>query len=214
MYFMCSETCKEHKDNVVIMRIKSRATNMQQQVFHKKRVSRQSDAERRATQHFRNPSIEAHMAEIELAARTEASLQEESGRDRTKKEKKGKKKKHGSRATAVQKMIQKKFRPEQLGAGTVKTDRASQEDRKKRLRSLIAKRQSREGVFDMGGATNPLYDKAVTIEMAEISTSVEVSCEVKVDEEVVEEEEEVYLLGSDNEILGPYTQRPSHSNIS
>ena len=193
LYFMCSETCKEHKDNVVLKKIHSRATSMQQ-TFHHKRVSRQSDTERRATQHFRNPSIEAHMAEIQLAARTEASLQEE--RTNEEKKKKKKKKGSGSRATAVQKKKKQKSRPEQLGAagaGIARTDRnKSQEDRKMRLRSLAAKRQSREEVFVMGGASNPLYDKKVIIEMADISTSAEeASGEVKVDVEVEEEGEMV-----------------------
>ena len=158
---LCSETCKENKDNVVIIKIKSRASSMQQ-TFHQKRVSRQmsrqSDAEQRPTQHFRNPSIEAHMVEIELAARAEVSLQED--RDQTKEKKK---KKRGSHATAVQEKAKQTPRLEQLGTGVsmVRTDRVtSQQDRKKRLRSLLARRQSREGVFDMEGASNPLYAQA------------------------------------------------------
>ena len=149
LYLMCSETCKENEDNAVIKGIQRRASSMQQ-TFRHKRVSRQ----RRDTQHFRNPTIEEHTAEIELAARTEVSLEEE--RDKTKKENIRR-----TRATANQK--KKKSQQEQLetgGAGMVRTDHAkSQVDRKKRLRSLIKKRQSQEGVFVMGGADNSLYTK-------------------------------------------------------
>ena len=128
LYFMCSETCKEHKDNVILKEIRNRTTSMHLSI---KRISGLGKIKRRTTQNFRNPSLDAHLKVIELAAMTQASAQGETT--------KNKKKKRNSRATIEKKRqgknVKRKSRPE-TGAAT------SQQNRRIRLQSLLEKKES------------------------------------------------------------------------
>ena len=61
LYFMCSETCKENKDNVVLKEIRNRTSSMQLSVKRISGLGKTQRLERHATHHFRNPSMDAHL---------------------------------------------------------------------------------------------------------------------------------------------------------
>ena len=81
---MCSETCKENKDNVVLKEIRNRTSSMQLSVKRISGLGKTQRLERHATHHFRNPSMDAHLKEIELTAMAQQEEEQEGNTTTTK----------------------------------------------------------------------------------------------------------------------------------
>ena len=108
LYFMCSETFKENKDNAVVKEIRKRTSKIKRLSQALSKIQR---LDRHATQHSFNPSMDAHLKEIELIAMAkEASIQEEETTMGGKKKKK--KNRRNSRATVAQNRQEKKKQSE------------------------------------------------------------------------------------------------------
>ena len=146
LYCMCSETFKENKDNAVVKEIRKRTSKIKRLSQALSKIQR---LDRHATQHSFNPSMDAHLKEIELIAMAkEASIQEEETTMGGKKKKK--KNRRNSRATVAQ---------NRQGKKKAKRKSEFQQERSIRLHTLFEKRQNQEGATIGGANNNPLYRK-------------------------------------------------------
>ena len=152
LYSMCSAACNENKDNVIVKRIRDRASSL-----NIKRVSSfNRKVVRRNTRHIQNPS-----SGIELTIKNSS---------------KQKKSKKTARSSPSKKKKNKKSRPDALP--NMKSNRSvSQNLRRDRLSAVHKKRQTLEmkniNVFETSSASNPLY-KGGEIKENEKQTEIEI----------------------------------------